>query len=79
MVEALNPSDDLIAEILRLPGVSAVNRTSVGFTVQVVKGRDVRSEVSKAVVVSGASLLSIGYSRSELDEAYLASIRRSGA
>ena len=56
-----------------------MNRTSVGFTVQVVKGRDVRSEVSKAVVVSGASLLSIGYSRSELDEAYLASIRRSGA
>jgi ABC-2 type transport system ATP-binding protein len=77
VVEALNPSDDLIAEILRLPGVSAVNRTSVGFSV--VKGRDVRSEVSKAVVVSGASLLSIGYSRSELDEAYLASIRRSGA
>ncbi len=58
--------------------MTAVTATPLGFTVQVEKGRDVRGEISKAVVGSGASLLSIGYSRSELDEAYLASIRRSG-
>ena len=78
LVEVPSPSDDLLGEVRKIPGVTAVTRTALGFTVQVEKGRDVRSEISKAVVGSGASLLSIGYSRSELDEAYLASIRRSG-
>lgn len=55
-----------------------MTRTDRGLTVQADKGRDVRGEVSKTVVGSGASLLSIAYSRNELDEAYLASIRRSG-
>jgi len=77
-VEAPGPSEELLAEVRRILGVTAVTASPLGFTVQVEKGRDVRSEISKAVVGSGASLLSIGYSRSELDEAYLASIRRSG-
>ncbi len=77
-VETSEASDDLLAEIRRISGVISVTRTAPGFSVQVEKGRDVRSEISKAVVESGADLHSIGYSRSELDEAYLASIRGSG-
>ena len=77
-VEASDPPESLLDAVRKIPGVSAVTRKPLGFTVYVEKGRDVRSEVSRAVVGSGASLLSIGYSRSELDEAYLASIRRSG-
>ena len=78
-VEATDPPEGLLVEIQKIPGVTAVTRKPLGFTVHVEKGRDARSEISRAVVGSGASLLSIGYSRSELDEAYLASIRRSGA
>jgi ABC-2 type transport system ATP-binding protein len=76
-VEAPDPSESLLADVRRIPGVTAVTQTPFGFTVQVEKGRDVRGEISRAVVGSGTSLFSIGYSRSELDEAYLASIRRS--
>ncbi|MGD0637371.1 MAG: ABC transporter ATP-binding protein [Nitrososphaerales archaeon] len=78
-VEAPSPPDELLAQIRQIPGIMAVTRTPLGFTAEVEKGRDARSEISKAVVGSGAGLLSIGYSRSELDEAYLASIRRSEA
>jgi ABC-type multidrug transport system ATPase subunit len=70
--------EGLAATIGKIPGVVRVTATAEGFSVEMEKGADVRGEVSKAVVESGAKLLSIGYSRSELDEAYMAAIRGSG-
>lgn len=62
-----------------IKGVVGVTASAGGFSVEMEKGADLRAEISRTVVNSGASLLSIGYSRTELDEAYLASIRGSGA
>ena len=53
-------------------------RTEHGYLVETVSERDPRSEIAKLVVESGAGLLSMGYSRSELDEAYIAAIKGSG-
>ena len=78
VVQAATISGELLARIQRTAGVTKVTRTEGGFTAETEKGVDVRAEVSRAVVESGASLFSIGYSRSELDEAYMASIRGSG-
>jgi ABC-2 type transport system ATP-binding protein len=78
-VETESVSDDLVSTIQKIDGVIKVTRSQGGFTVQVEKGRDVRGDISRSVVSSGANLLSLGYSRSELDEAYLASIRGSGS
>jgi ABC-2 type transport system ATP-binding protein len=67
-----------LADVLgKIPGVLRVSTTAAGFSVEMEKGADVRGAVSKAVVQSGANLLSIGYSRTELDEAYMAAIRGS--
>jgi ABC-2 type transport system ATP-binding protein len=77
-VEVVSPSDDLLAKVRTISGVTGVTRNGSGFTAEIEKGRDIRSQISRTVVESGASLLSIGYSRSELDEAYLAAIRGSG-
>jgi len=49
-----------------------------GYLVEAASGTDPRSEIAKLVVGSGAGLLSIGYSRGELDEAYIAAIKGSG-
>jgi ABC-2 type transport system ATP-binding protein len=78
-VEVISPPDGLLASVRSVAGVTGVTRTAAGFTAEIEKGRDVRGQISKAVVESGATLLSIGYSRSELDEAYLAAIRGSGS
>jgi ABC-2 type transport system ATP-binding protein len=78
VVEVQSPSDPLLERVGRVPGVTKVTRTGSGFTAEAEKGRDVRGEISRTVVESGANLLSIGYSRSELDEAYMAAIRGSG-
>lgn len=72
----------VVTSILKIPGVTGVIRSGVGggagLIADVEKGRDVRGEISRVVVESGAALLSIGYSRSELDDAYVASVRGSG-
>ncbi len=78
VVQAAPTSDALLARLQNIAGVTKVTRAAGGFTAETEKGADVRAEVSRAVVESGAGLLSIGYSRSELDEAYMASIRGSG-
>ena len=78
-VEVVSSSDDLLAKVRGIAGVTGVTRKASGFTAEIEKGRDIRSQISRMVVESGASLLSIGYSRSELDEAYLAAIRGSGS
>ncbi|MDA4137134.1 MAG: ABC transporter ATP-binding protein [Thaumarchaeota archaeon] len=76
-VEVQSATEGLAATVGKIPGVLRVTATDAGFSVEMEKGSDVRGEVSNAVVESGAKLLSIGYSRSELDEAYMAAIRGS--
>jgi ABC-2 type transport system ATP-binding protein len=76
-VEVATVPVGLEASLRALKGVVSVAASPGGFSVEMEKGSDLRAEISKMVVGSGASLLSIGYSRTELDEAYLASIRGS--
>jgi len=77
-VELQKSPDDLLVEIQGVPGVMKATRTERGYLVETASESDPRSEIARLVVESGAGLLSIGYSRSELDEAYIAAIRGSG-
>jgi len=77
-VELRTLSADLMVELQGVPGVVKATRTEHGYLVETVSERDPRSEIAKLVVESGAGLLSMGYSRSELDEAYIAAIKGSG-
>jgi ABC-2 type transport system ATP-binding protein len=70
--------DDLLVEIQGISGVVKATRMEGGYLVEAASGSDPRSEIAKLVVESGARLLSIGYSRGELDEAYIAAIKGSG-
>jgi ABC-2 type transport system ATP-binding protein len=74
-----NHGDDerLLANVQKIPGVTKVTKTLLGFDVEMKKGEDRRSDISKAVIESGASLLAIGFSRSEFDDAYVSAIRGS--
>jgi ABC-2 type transport system ATP-binding protein len=58
-----------------IAGVIRVTETATGFEIECEKEKDVRAEISKEVVSSGAGLTGFGYSRTELDDAYVASIR----
>ena len=77
-VEVSSPSQALLDVIQRIGGVRSVTQTPKGYKVDVEKGTDPRSEISKAVVESGSGLLAIGYSRAEFDEAYVAAIGGQG-
>jgi len=77
-VELQTFPDDLLVEIQGVPGVMRATRMERGYLVEAASGSDPRSEIAKLVVGSGAGLLSIGYSRGELDEAYIAAIKGSG-
>jgi ABC-2 type transport system ATP-binding protein len=76
-VEVLTQKEGLAARLQKIPGVLKVTRTDKGLTVEVEKGSDPRSEISRALVEMGAGLVAIGYSRSEIDDAYVAAIRGS--
>jgi len=76
-VELQTFPDDLLVEIQGVPGVTRATRMERGYLVEAASGSDPRSEIAKLVVGSGAGLLSIGYSRGELDEAYIAAIKGS--
>ncbi len=65
----------LIERISSLSGVRQVTPTPKGLLVEVSTDSDQRAEISRLVVESGARLLGLGYSRSELDEAYVNAIR----
>ena len=65
----------LIARISALSGVKRVTGAPEGLRVEVASDSDPRSEISRLVVESGAKLVGLGYSRSELDEAYINAIR----
>jgi ABC-2 type transport system ATP-binding protein len=76
-VELRSPSEALVAALEKIPGVLKVTTTERGLTLEVQKGADPRSEISSAVVELKGGLLAIGYSRSEIDDAYVAAIRGS--
>lgn len=65
----------LVSRISSLSGVKRVTATPGGLLVETETNSDPRAEISRAVVESGAKLLGLGYSRSELDEAYISAIR----
>jgi ABC-2 type transport system ATP-binding protein len=65
----------LVGRISSLAGVKRVTATPGGLLVEVATDSDPRAEISRLVVESGARLVGLGYSRSELDEAYINAIR----
>jgi ABC-2 type transport system ATP-binding protein len=78
-VEVRSPSEALVARLEKIPGVLSVTGTEKVLTVVVARGTDPRSEISRAAVELDAGLLSIGYSKNEIDDAYVAAIRGSGS
>lgn len=65
----------LIQLLESVPGVAKVTPEGTTLLIEIEKGTDPRSQISKAAVETGAGLLSIGYSRTEIDDAYVAAIR----
>jgi ABC-2 type transport system ATP-binding protein len=77
-LEVLSPSTALVESLQRIPGVIRVTGDGENdITIEVEKGSDPRSEISRTVVELKAGLLAMGYSRSEIDDAYVAAIRGS--
>ena len=69
------PDDRLVKALSNVKGVRRVEVENTRLLVEVSKESDPRGEISKTVVDSGARLLSIGFSRDELQEAYVNSMR----
>ncbi len=67
----------LVQLVTSIKGVKRVTFSPEGLLVEVEKDTDPRAEIAKEVVSSGARLVGLRYSRSELDEAYIAAIRGS--
>jgi len=81
LVEIADPTaiegSALVGRITSLSGVKQVTPTPAGLLVEVDPDSDPRGEISRLVVESGAKLVGLGHSRSELDEAYISAIRGS--
>jgi ABC-2 type transport system ATP-binding protein len=65
----------LVGRISALSGVKSVTPSPAGLVVEAAPDSDPRAEISRLVVESGAKLVGLGHSRSELDEAYISAIR----
>lgn len=74
-VEVVKVGDGLVRALESVKGVKRVSVAAPGLLIEVSKDSDPRAEISRVIVESGAKLLSIGYSRNELDEAYVSSMR----
>ncbi|HYC12357.1 MAG TPA: ABC transporter ATP-binding protein [Nitrososphaerales archaeon] len=74
-IQAENVGSGLVSALSEMKGVTRVTMNATGFVVETAKGSDPRAEISKLVVESGARLLSMGYSRNELHEAYVNLVR----
>ncbi len=77
-LEVRSAPSALVDRLEKIPGVLRVTKSEKGLTVEVKKGTDPRSEISSAAVELGAGLLAIGFSRNEIDDAYVAAIKGSG-
>ncbi|MDG6978247.1 MAG: ABC transporter ATP-binding protein [Nitrososphaerota archaeon] len=69
------PGPSLAQALASIPGVAGVSPSPEGLVVEVARGADPRAEIARAVVGAGGRLVGLRYSRSELDEAYIAAIR----
>ncbi len=78
-VELRSYPENLLSAIQRVGGVARATKGEHGYLIEAANGSDPRSEIAKLVVEAGAGLLSIGYSRNELDEAYIAAVRGSSS
>jgi ABC-2 type transport system ATP-binding protein len=76
-LEVASPGQQLLDRLGKIPGVVKVEPNEKGLMVEVEKGSDPRSQIAETVVGMGAGLLSMGYSRNEIDDAYVAAIRGS--
>jgi ABC-2 type transport system ATP-binding protein len=65
----------LVSRISSVEGVRHVSASAAGLLVETEKDSDPRAEIARTVVGSGASLLGLRYSESELDEAYINAMR----
>ena len=74
-VEVERVDSELVRALGTVEGVTRVSVTAAGLLIEVSKDSDPRAEISRLIVESGAKLLSMGYSRNELDEAYVSSMR----
>ena len=72
---AASAGNPLVGRISSLGGVKRVSSSPEGLLVEVSTDSDPRAEISRLVVESGARLVGLGYSRTELDEAYISAIR----
>ena len=78
LVEVGSVSESLVDRLENVLGVVKVSAEGTMLMIEIEKGSDPRSEISKTVVEADSGLLSIGYSRTEIDDAYVAAIRGSG-
>jgi ABC-2 type transport system ATP-binding protein len=75
-VELTSYSEQIISAIREIKGVISVTFRDSHLQVEADPSIDVRAEISKTVVNSGIGLLSIGYTRDELGEAFRSMVRR---
>jgi ABC-2 type transport system ATP-binding protein len=75
-VELSSYPEGIISSIRNVNGVISVTLRDSHLTVETDPSIDVRAEISRLVVNSGLDLLSIGYARDELGEAFRSMIRR---
>jgi ABC-2 type transport system ATP-binding protein len=76
VVELAEPADpQLSSRVSSVAGVRHVGTNAVGLLVETEKDSDPRAEIARTVVESGAGLVGLRYSESELDEAYINAIR----
>ena len=76
VVELAKPADpQLSSRLSSVAGVRHVSTNAVGLLVEIEKDLDPRAEIARTVVGSGAGLVGLRYSESELDEAYINAIR----
>jgi ABC-2 type transport system ATP-binding protein len=67
----------LIRSLSSIEGVKRVTNAPAGLVVEAAVDSDPRAAIAKAVIGSGANLVGLGYSRGQLDEAYINAIRGS--
>ncbi len=67
--------DGLIQALSKVKGVTKLTAEKANLLIEVSKDSDPRGEISRLVIDSGAKLLSMGYSRDELQDAYVNSMR----
>jgi ABC-2 type transport system ATP-binding protein len=70
-VAAGGVTDDMVRALAAIPGVEGVERTEAGVDVTAKAGTDVRSEVSKALVLAGAQLRELRAEQRSLEDLFL--------